>query len=1137
MTHGRTDVAFHERTLPIFDRAGDRLGALTKGQWAVAGPRSYRLNATEDFEFFVPRNDGTTPIISQPTLPTTVGDSSASTAGATNLAFSRPTGTVAGDHVLVLLGCANPSATITPPSAAWTRAGRVRGGGQALDAWWWKVGNANPATYTFTSSVSQAMAGGVITYRNAARFAPFAVLGSSGTTVGAPSVYAPVRNEIQVSFAVADRNTTWTVPGGFASRFNQAVAGLSVRAAQRSLSVEGPVAAATWTAGSSGDNLCASLIVQAKASVEVLLTRDNLVYLDNAITRPWGGVIDNVEYVDGGAHVRCIGTLSLLSGLETPLILQNEGRAVDIARRLVQAANAKQAANGDLVVGFSKVPGSTSRPNLGEFSWEGDILDGLQSLANSTVSEFYMASGIDGVTGKFLTSLMWGGDSTALGKSWPAITLDHTATIVHDGTGGQVSPGTRVNFAGGQRVSYARLTGATTRMVDHLDYPSVQSVLREVTPETTIYLPSVPGAPTQRRRERLHEVSVNWGYSRDQQKAMARQVQERYLTYYKSFLYAYHDRWGAPWWGDGSAFDWNGPVGTHGSGKLAATTKQFRMSQMRTVNVLARLRRGELITAQSSHTPIDASIEDVRLKERLTLAGVVGVATDYARPGFRWAARASDGTIRHIYRGAFVAQTLVVKAAQTGETLRGISTDRAEAHNLWALVTSTGKATVRRYDMSTGALMSAWSVADATMRDIAVDLPHGVIYTAGAAGVTITARSLANGGVLVGDGGNPRQYPGLPTGTVAGLGLVSDFLYCVGTQGGIRFLHAKDGAFAGSKTLPFADITGAYIDDLNLEMWVTRPDVIECYHATLAMASPQASGYTEGAPGFESIATGTFGRIVAAWSRHDVGYNVPQRPTPSDEAGGKPPPDDGSGHIGYRDPPLNLDLYNAYPSVQGIPNGAQRRDPFVISQPILAIIHRSNIQNFSDGSYPPGVQTGQATRLEVEYLKDRGPIASYHVARNGAYLSVIPRATYASNAHEVTFRSPNTSLAAIVDVRDRRIVGGGPYGTVAPNATHHSSGYWTFLRQPGEFAFAQIMVTAADGYGVTDEQKETVAYLLAKMALARNVELKRGVNVLLHSDFDPVRYANCPFGSDRERKLAAIIARATEIKRLMGAEG
>lgn len=199
----------------------------------------------------------------------------------------------------------------------------------------------------------------------------------------------------------------------------------------------------------------------------------------------------------------------------------------------------------------------------------------------------------------------------------------------------------------------------------------------------------------------------------------------------------------------------------------------------------------------------------------------------------------------------------------------------------------------------------------------------------------------------------------------------------------------------------------------------------------------------------------------------------------------------------------------------GFPRGQERRvEPWV-----LICIHISG--NSRTARMPIGIGSGTGTRAEVAYMArdrrwssdspDYGNSAHDYVARDGSVLACIPTRYAAWNNGDIA--RPNTSLSSIKRIlRERREKGHNP------NEAYHRE-----IECTGSFPNLPL----------TGEQRETVAYLIARDSIATGLPISRET-VHIHADIDGVDRLNCPFSArSREEQVAALITRARAIKALI----
>ena len=82
-----------------------------------------------------------------------------------SLVIGKPAGTVDGDLLIAIVSGEDDGATITPP-AGWTQIFSLVSSGGFQAVAWYRVASGEPASFTFTSTLSHEMDGGVMRYSN-----------------------------------------------------------------------------------------------------------------------------------------------------------------------------------------------------------------------------------------------------------------------------------------------------------------------------------------------------------------------------------------------------------------------------------------------------------------------------------------------------------------------------------------------------------------------------------------------------------------------------------------------------------------------------------------------------------------------------------------------------------------------------------------------------------------------------------------------------------------------------------------------------------------------------------------------------------------------------------------------------------
>lgn len=588
-----------------------------------------------------------------------------------------------------------------------------------------------------------------------------------------------------------------------------------------------------------------------------LLKRDNLIYIENQLygMRGWAGAITEVTFGGDIAEVVVNGAASLLMELDTTRIEQQEGYAWTIASRLVSAAQAKQAAHNDLVVSFAPIHpaagASASRRNYGKFEYEGDILAGLQQLAEDTQCEFFVTSKI-GVDGNLDVQLNWGGrfkydrSASQTDPAWQA-------PWMRDGEGGNITPGNKVTYSVVDIANRIRMRGTPTEIGTYVDYDCVRSVIKEIVPEVEYVLDDVTST-NYRRRESM-SMTVSFGYSEAIQRALAAEIQERYLYYYKRFLYAYHNIKGRPYL-DG--YEWGGPDGNNDK-KL---TERF----YRTYQRLGYIGTRTVVTGDSDNNSVDAKIDEWVYQQTVATNGdIVGIALNHLDTTLRFIA-STDG---NVYELAEDQQNVTswLKVTGTGETLRGVATDPAQASTVWVLISNGSTTLIRWYDYFTFTKLGEYTLSSRpNANDLSVDSVLGNLYVIGSDNSgNVETRDL-NNGTLVSSFSSGYSTP-------TGLSVTGGLAYVVNSTGSIRMLFIDDGNFAGSFATNIA-CNGVFTDPSGGEIWIvnTAGDAL-VYDANVAVATVPDAGSVDGAPGFDEIVKGQHVHVVADGTTAYAGAN------------------------------------------------------------------------------------------------------------------------------------------------------------------------------------------------------------------------------------------------------------------------
>jgi hypothetical protein len=842
-------MPFRAGEIRVFDRSGAPMGSLTG--FSVTGPRTWRINEPDDFGFTMPRNDGPVPIIYAASVPTIVGSRTVTATGTAVVA--DPSGVRVGDTLVALVAYDRNGASVTVATpAGWRSEARDDNGSEVgLRVLTRAVAAGDPANRSFVNGGGGAICVALFALRGVRRIPAGAVVTGSALGLGTSTASTTHRVGIPagtakgftlVAFA-GNGSATWSA-SGLTERVDTTSADLTLYVGTRSESRDHD-SGGTFTATSSQARRSAgvALSLQATPGTWEMLQPDNLVLIESEAGLPaWGGYIEDPSFTDNGAQVRCLGPLGLLSKLNVDHIEQKEGEAYDAARRLVEGANAKKAAHGDLTIDMERVD---SKALYGIWTYDGDIERGLQKLANDTVSEFYFSARLDS-RGHIRFTLHWGTE----------FDVDKTAVLLRDGPGGNLSPGTTISFAGAERTNYARLVGTRTDIAEHLDYPAVMNLTSDIVPEVSIAIPA-PEMPGARRRERL-DVSVEWGLPEKRQKKLARKAQKVYLDYYKKFLHAYHARFGMPFI---EGFEWGGMEPDQ--------FRKFSGDKFRSFMRMATVNKRSAAKEWDPDSDADVTFEGWAPKWVGSYSdGAVGVAVDYTSAESRWLASrsaihpllADRQNEDYDVKGAWMAGI----AVGTGEQCIGITSHPARQTSLWVMTATGSKTHVREWDTEARTMVREWALSSTAIRGLAAETDKGLMWTLTDGGV-IQKRDL-NSGILI-----ETFATGLPNG--AGISVSGPIVYAIARNGTVEMRFTKDGLFAATTDAAGAlsKVNSLLVDVRQTEVWVTTEDgEMHVFSAAIALDEMDGPGPVDGAPGFDKIWSGTFVRLVMTDTR-DLG--------------------------------------------------------------------------------------------------------------------------------------------------------------------------------------------------------------------------------------------------------------------------
>lgn len=191
---------------------------------------------------------------------------SSSNSSASSRSVTKPTGVVSGDTLFALVTHDGSADTIT--ASGWTLIQYVSGTDIHAGLFYKVAGGSEPASYTFSTNNSHALAATVTAYTGAdtttytGGFSDYSIQANSASAnLTAPSVYVGSTNDIVLFFGGVSNNTSVTPPGGFAEEIDAGSSGIRVYLATDTGLFSGESGSKTATIGSSSHASIGAMIV------------------------------------------------------------------------------------------------------------------------------------------------------------------------------------------------------------------------------------------------------------------------------------------------------------------------------------------------------------------------------------------------------------------------------------------------------------------------------------------------------------------------------------------------------------------------------------------------------------------------------------------------------------------------------------------------------------------------------------------------------------------------------------------------------------------------------------------------------------------------------------------------------------
>jgi hypothetical protein len=288
-----------------------------------------------------------------------------------------------------------------------------------------------------------------------------------------------------------------------------------------------------------------------------LVFDDRLVLLSDDIgSEPWLGSMTVQDYGEGQVEVTVPDATLLWGG---PKIKINQATSTEVSaaavyQAVLDAMNAQRATDGELVW---QADISTAAMFYGELQMEGTAGDLFSDIASRSVTEFTWRAQLSG--GKVVATLVVRDEFSAPGFA------------VQDGPGGNVASGVRLLVDPTSIVHAVRVRGKATDLsssqsscstsgdIDCFEW--MQEAAGGVSSPTQLVPEGFASvSPGERRHRDEQLIELDWGLSAPEQQSAASDVTAKATAMFHSFLRAYHDRNGRPFYAK-DGWQYQGPPG------------------------------------------------------------------------------------------------------------------------------------------------------------------------------------------------------------------------------------------------------------------------------------------------------------------------------------------------------------------------------------------------------------------------------------------------------------------------------------------------------------------------------------------------------------------------------------------------
>lgn len=286
-------------------------------------------------------------------------------------------------------------------------------------------------------------------------------------------------------------------------------------------------AARRWLINGMGDF---AFYVPRTSPEQALIEGDRLLAIESSVGLPlWAGTMLGLRFSESRITVTAADVFSLLTKLPVTYKAEGDTPAVTILSDVIDLANEQKAAVGDITFAIVN-EGSEKMVFSGVDFEDSDPWDIFSEVQRRSAIDFTYDAAITTAGALVLTIHVY-----------DRLLIEGVGGYF-DGPGGNVAGNPEYNADYGTAYSGIKLTGIAGQVADCLpDWAAwaAEDLLPQVTVERD---------PGPRRKRITLELDASFGFSQEAISALCQQIEDYLRALYLTFVYAYHDMFGKPWY-------------------------------------------------------------------------------------------------------------------------------------------------------------------------------------------------------------------------------------------------------------------------------------------------------------------------------------------------------------------------------------------------------------------------------------------------------------------------------------------------------------------------------------------------------------------------------------------------------------